>query len=106
MNNGLGFKYYDFIRLCYGTSLSLGDEVKMIDAKITETRYYDQHGNKKVALLEKGQGLRIDSLYRFDEYHFENVYLCKVINPSDQSKDYGVRDGMIVEVYSEYLEVA
>tara|TARA_Y100001963_G_scaffold5396_1_gene7061 strand:+ start:2768 stop:3004 length:237 start_codon:yes stop_codon:yes gene_type:complete len=78
----------------------------MGDAKITETRYYDQHGNKKVALLEKGQEVQIKDLYRFDDYHFENVYLCKVVNPSNQSKDYGVRDGMIVEVYSEYLEVA
>ena len=78
----------------------------MGDAKITETRYYDQHGNKKVALLEKGQEVRIEDLYKFDEYHFENVYLCKVVNPSDQSKNYGVKDGTIVEVYSEYLEVA
>ena len=78
----------------------------MSSAKITQTRYFDRYGNKKVALLEKGQGLRIDSLYRFDEYHFENVYLCKVVNPSDQSKNYGVKDGTIVEVYSEYLEVA
>ena len=78
----------------------------MGDARITETRYYDQHGNKIVALLEKGQEVRIENLHRFDDYHFENVYLCKVVNPSNQSKDYGVRDGMIVEVYSEYLEVA
>ena len=78
----------------------------MVDARITETRYYDEHGTKKVALLEKGQGLRIEDLYKFDEYNFENVYLCKVVNPSDQSKNYGVKDGTIVEVYSEYLEVA
>ena len=78
----------------------------MVDARITETRYYDGHGIKKFALLEKGQGLRIEDLYKFDEYHFENVYLCKVVNPSDQSKNYGVKDGTIVEVYSEYLEVA
>ena len=78
----------------------------MGDAKITETRYYDQHGTKKFALLEKGQEVQIKDLHRFDEYHFENVYLCKVINPSDQSKNHGVYDGMIVEVYSEYLEVS
>jgi hypothetical protein len=78
----------------------------MGDARITETRYYDEYGNKKVALLEKGQEVRIHRLHRFDEYHFENVYLCKVINPSNQSKNHGVHDGMIVEVYSEYLEVA
>lgn len=78
----------------------------MGDAKITETRYYDGHGTKKFALLEKGQEVRIENLHRFDDYHFENVYLCKVVNPSDQSKNYGVKDGMIVEVHSEYLEVA
>ena len=78
----------------------------MGDAKITETRYYTQHGNKKVALLKKGQEVQIEDLHRFDDYHFENVYLCKVVNPSNQSKNYGVHDGMIVEVYSEYLEVA
>ena len=77
----------------------------MSSGKITQTRFYNRYGNKKVALLEKGQGLRIEDLYKFDEYHFENVYLCKVVNPSDQSKNYGVKDGTIVEVYSEYLEV-
>ena len=78
----------------------------MSSAKITETRFYDQYGDKRVALLEEGQEVRIHRLLRFDHYHFENVYLCKVTNPSDQSKNHGVYDGMIVEVYSEYLEVA
>jgi len=74
--------------------------------KITQTMFYDQYGTKKFALLEEGQTVEIDKVLEFDEYHFEDVYLCKVVNPSNQSKDYGVRDGMIVEVYSEYLEVA
>ena len=78
----------------------------MIDVKITETRYYDEIGTKKVALLEKGQGLQIHRLYGFDEYHFEDIYVCKVVNPSEQSKNHGVRDGMLVKVYSEHLEVA
>ena len=78
----------------------------MSSAKITQTMFYDGYGDNKVALLEEGQEVRIHRLHRFDKYHFENVYLCKVINPSDQSKNYGVHDGMIVEVYSEYLEVA
>ena len=78
----------------------------MSSAKITQTMFYDEYGDNKVALLEEGQEVRIHRLHRFDEYHFENVYLCKVINPSDQSKNHGVYDGMIVEVYSEYLEVA
>ena len=78
----------------------------MSSAKITQTMFYDEYGNNKVALLEEGQEVRIHRLHRFDKYHFENVYLCKVINPSDQSKNHGVHDGMIVEVYSENLEVA
>ena len=78
----------------------------MSSAKITQTMFYDEYGNNKVALLEEGQEVRIHRLHRFDKYHFEDVYLCKVINPSDQSKNHGVYDGMIVEVYSEYLEVA
>ena len=78
----------------------------MSDAKITETRYYDQHGNKKVALLEKGQEVRIEDLHRFDEYHFEDIYLCKVINPSDACKNHGGYEDMLVKVHSEYLETA
>ena len=78
----------------------------MVDARITETRYYDGHGTKKFALLEKGQGLQIDSLYKFDSYHFENIYLCRVVNPSDESKNYGVSDSMLVKVHEKYLEVA
>ena len=78
----------------------------MSSAKITQTMFYDEYGNNKVALLEEGQEVRIHRLHRFDKYHFENVYLCKVINPSDESKNYGVHDGMIVEVYSDNLEVA
>ena len=73
--------------------------------KITQTSYYDQYGTKKFALLEKGQEVQIHRLHRFDKYHFEDVYLCKVINPSDQSKNYGVHDGMIVEVHEEYLDM-
>ena len=78
----------------------------MSSAKITQTMFYNEYGDNRVALLEEGQEVRIHRLHRFDEYHFENVYLCKVINPSDQSKNHGVYDGMIVEVYSENLEVA
>ena len=76
-----------------------------MNVKINQTMFYDQYGDNKVALLEKGQEVQIHRLHRFDKYHFENVYLCKVINPSDQSKNHGVYDGMIVEVYEENLEV-
>ena len=62
----------------------------MSSAKITQTRYFDRYGNKKVALLEEGQSIEIDSVYGFDEYHFEDIYLCKVINPSDACKNHGV----------------
>ena len=77
----------------------------MSSAKITKTRFYNRYGNKKVALLEEGQSIEIDKVYGFDEYHFEDVYLCKVVNPSDQSKNYGVRDGMYVKVHSEFLDI-
>ena len=73
--------------------------------KITQTMFYDQYGTKKFALLEEGQTVEIDKVLEFDEYHFEDVYLCKVVNPSDQSKNYGVRDGMCVKVHSEFLDI-
>ncbi len=76
----------------------------MSSAKITETRFYNRYGNKKVALLEEGQGLQIDSLYKFDSYHFENIYLCRVVNPSDACKNHGGYEGMLVKVYEENLE--
>jgi len=76
----------------------------MIDAKITQTMFYDQYGNNKVALLEKGQGLQIHRLHEFDSINWENVYLCRVVNPSEQSKNYGVRDGELVKVYGDNLE--
>ena len=77
----------------------------MSSAKITQTRYFNRYGNKKVALLEEGQSIEIDSVYGFDDYYFENIYLCRIVNPSDTSKNYGVRDGMLVKVYEENLEM-
>ncbi len=52
----------------------------MTIAKITETRFYDEYRDKKVALLEKGQEVRIHRLHRFDKYHFENVSLTPLTN--------------------------
>ena len=79
----------------------------MIDAKITETRYYDEYGTKKVALLEKQQEVKIlckeNGLPNLRE---DGYYLCKVTNPSDESKNYGVKNNQLVKVYPEYLEVA
>ncbi len=52
----------------------------MSSAKITQTRYFDRYGNKKVALLEEGQSIEIHSVYGFDEYHFDRLYIaCKAI---------------------------
>ncbi len=77
----------------------------MSGAKIKDTRFYDEYGNNRVALLEEGQTVEIDKVLEFDKYHFENIYLCKVVNPSDESKNYGVYEGMYVKVYEEDLEV-
>ena len=77
----------------------------MSSAKIKDTRYYDEYGTKKFALLEEGQSIEIDSVYGFDDYYFENIYLCRIVNHSDTSKNYGVRDGMLVKVYEENLEM-
>ena len=76
----------------------------MSSAKIKDTRYYDEYGTKKFALLEEGQSIEIDSVYGFDEYHFEDIYLCRVVNPSDACKNHGGYENMLVKVHSEYLE--
>ena len=76
----------------------------MSSGKITQTRFYNRYGNKKVALLEEGQSIEIDSVYGFDEYHFEDIYLCRVVNPSDECKNHGGYEYMLVKVHSEYLE--
>ena len=39
----------------------------MSSAKIKDTRYYDEYGTKKFALLEEGQSIEIDSVYGFDD---------------------------------------
>ena len=39
------------------------------------------------------------------DYYFENVYLCRVVNPSDECKNYGGYEDMLVKVYEENLEV-
>mgnify|MGYP003142667352 CR=1 FL=1 len=67
---------------------------------IKEGRFYDQHGNKKFALLEEGQTVKIHSWLN-EEYRRE--LLVRVVNPSEASKDFGVRDGMLVEVDWEDL---
>ena len=54
--------------------------------------------------MEEGQSIEIDSVYGFDEYHFEDIYLCRVVNPSDACKNHGGYENMLVKVHSEYLE--
>ena len=66
---------------------------------IKERRFYDEHGTKKFALLEEGQTVKIDSHPRSGS----GALLCRVVNPSEVSKDFGVRDGMLVEVDWEDL---
>jgi|TARA_Y100000004_G_scaffold172578_1_gene209540 hypothetical protein len=67
----------------------------MTIAKITETRFYDEYGGKKVALLEEGQEVKI---VRSLTHGTTVNYLCKVVNPSETSKNHGVWEGMYVEV--------
>ena len=66
---------------------------------IKEKGFYDQHGNKKFALLEEGQTVKIESHPRSGS----GPLLCRGVNPSEVSKDFGVRDGMLVEVDWEDL---
>ena len=78
----------------------------MTIAKITETRFYDEYGTKKVALLEKGQEVKIlDKENGLPNLLEDGYYHCRVVNPSDESKNYGVKNNQLVEVYPEYLEI-
>ena len=61
--------------------------------------FYDRFDNK-VALLEEGQELKLVRELS------DSKYICKVVNPTERCKNHGGYDGMIVEVYSENLEVA
>jgi len=60
--------------------------------------FYDQHGNKKSALLEEGQSLKIKRV-KADQY------ICSVVNPSPLCKAYGGYEGMLVVAYEEHLEI-
>ena len=68
---------------------------------IKERRFYDQYENKKFALLEEGQTVKIESHPRSGS----GPLLCRVVDPSEASKDFGVRDGMLVEVDWEDLDI-
>ncbi len=66
---------------------------------IKERRFYDQYGNKKFAMLEEGQTVKIERWLNAGR----GPLLCRVVNPPEASKDFGVRDGMLVEVDWEDL---
>ena len=72
----------------------------MTNATIKEGHigFYHQYGNKKLALLEEGQALKI-------EREEADQYICSVVNPSDISKDFGVYDGMRILAYKEDLDI-
>ena len=59
---------------------------------IKERRFYDQHGNKKFALLEEGQTVKIDSHPRSGSGPLH----CRVVSTLVAAKVFGVRDGMLV----------
>ena len=61
--------------------------------------FYDQYGDNRVALLEEGQELKLVRELS------DSKYICKVVNLTERCKNHGGYDGMIVEVYSENLEV-
>jgi hypothetical protein len=72
----------------------------MINATIKEGHggFYDRHGEKKFVLLEEGQTLTI-------ERQEADQYICSVVNPSDESKNYGVIDGVLFRAYEEDLDI-
>lgn len=77
-------------------------------AKIRETSFYDQYGNKKVALLKAGQPLKVERRLEDDYYHRpikHDRYVCSVIDPSQECRNYGGYEGMRVIVMKQRLEL-
>ncbi len=72
----------------------------MINAKIKEGHigFYDQYGEKKFALLEEGQTLKI-------KREEADQYLCSVVNPSERCQNHGGYDGMLVLAHEENLDM-
>ena len=72
----------------------------MTNATIKEghSGFYNRHGEKKFVLLEEGQTLTI-------ERQEADQYICSVVNPSDESKNYGVIDGVLFRAYEEDLDI-
>ena len=72
----------------------------MDDVKIRKGNlgFYDRL-DKRVALLEEGQRLKIVRELP------DNKYICEVVNPTERCKNHGGYDGMTVEAYVQNLEV-
>tara|TARA_R110002020_G_scaffold222608_1_gene431491 strand:+ start:406 stop:636 length:231 start_codon:yes stop_codon:yes gene_type:complete len=63
-----------------------------------QTGFYQQYANKKVALLEQGQSLKVNRIK-------DDLYICSVVNATERCKDHGGYDGMTVEAYVQNLEI-
>ena len=77
-------------------------------AKIRETSFYDQYGINKVALLTAGQPLKVKRRLEDDYYHRPSkheLYVCSVIDPSHECRNYGGYEGMRVIVMKQRLEL-
>ena len=72
----------------------------MSSVKIREghTGFYQQCANKRVALLEAGQSLKINRIK-------DDQYICSVVNATERCKDHGGYDGMTIEAYVQNLEI-
>ena len=60
--------------------------------------FYNQYGNKKVALLEEGQSLKVGRIK-------DDLYICTVVNATERCRDFGGYDGMTIEAYVQNLEI-
>jgi hypothetical protein len=72
----------------------------MSSVKIREghTGFYQQYANKRVALLEEGQSLKVNRIK-------DDQYICSVVNATERCKDHGGYDGMTIEAYVQNLEI-
>ena len=78
----------------------------MIKVKIRETGFFNRCGDKRLALLEKGQTLTIvGELYPIPSSDNDDKFICSVVNPSDACKNHGGYEGMTIEAYDEDLDL-
>jgi len=74
-------------------------KISIVKIREGHNGFYNQC-NKRVALLEEGQELKI--LRELPD----NKYICEVVNPTKACKLHGGYHGMTVETYVQNLEVA